>query len=724
MDINFEIKNLKKKELPKRSEEEINILVESLMSKMTLVEKVGQLSQTFYYSEVITGPAFKNDDTIKLIKEGKIGSLLNCTDIKKIYALQKEAYEESRLHIPLMFMLDVIHGYYTSFPTNLGMSMSWDIELAKETARIAAYEAGHSGINLTFSPMVDIVRDSRWGRVNESNGEDAYLGSLFTKAYIEGYQGNDLSDLNSIGACAKHFVGYGAVEAGREYNNVDMSELLLRQKYLKPFKAAVEQDVLSVMTAFNPINGVPMICNEYLCKDVLKDEYEFKGFLISDYNAGYELLNHKVAKDEYEACRRCIQAELDIEMVSQTYLHHLEELCLKEPKYIEKVDKCCARVLKAKYRLGLFDDPYKNIYDNPTQYQQEEFRQVSKKMASESFTLLKNEDNILPFKNIKKVGLLGSFIHNKDQLIGPWGGKHNHDENTSIYEAFKNSNYEIIEDEDIVKVSKESDAVIIAVGETWRMNGEAGARVNIELLDHEIEMINKVYEYNKNIVLIVTSGRPLVLTNIIDKVKSLIVTFYLGMTTGEVLFDAISGKTTPSGKLTMSFPRHVGQLPISYDSYPTGRPKEKTFADDHYVSGYLDTPNSPLFPFGYGLSYNNYTYSNMTINKDKITSNDDKVLVSIDVTNNGDYSSEEIVQLYIEALSFSVCRPYNELKGFNRLHLEPKETKTITFEVGYNELKAFNYKLQEVMENAKYLIKIGSSSINYLQKEIEVAIKE
>ena len=519
MDINFEIKNLKKKELPKRSEEEINILVESLISKMTLSEKVGQLSQTFYYSDVITGPAFQNDDTIKLIKEGKIGSILNCTEINKIYALQKLAVEETRLHIPLMFMLDVIHGYYTSFPTNLGMSMSWDLDLAKETARVAAFEAGHSGINLTFSPMVDIVRDARWGRVNESNGEDVYLGERFTEAYIEGYQGNDLSDLNSIGACAKHFVGYGAVEAGREYNNVDISELLLRQKYLKPFKAAVEKDVLSVMTAFNPINGVPMICNEYLCKDILKDEYKFKGFTISDYNAGYELLNHKVAKDEYEACRRCIEAELDQEMVSKMYLDNLEKLCLNEPKYIEKVENCTRRILKAKYRLGLFDDPYKNIYDNPLQYKKEEFREISKKMASESFTLLKNEDNILPFKNVRKVGLLGDFIHNKDYLIGPWGGKHNNDENVTIYEAFKNSHYEIIENDDIEKVSKESDAIIIAVGETWRMNGEAGARVNIELLPHEVELINKVYEYNKNIVLIVTSGRPLVLTNIIDKVK-------------------------------------------------------------------------------------------------------------------------------------------------------------------------------------------------------------
>ena len=690
MSISLEIKNLKKKELPKRSEKEIEILVESLMKKMTISEKVGQLFQTFYYSEVITGPMFDNDDTIKLIKEGKIGSILNCTEIEKIYSLQRCAVNESRLGIPLMFMLDVIHGYYTSFPTNLSMSNSWNLELAKKTAEIAAYEAGHSGINVTFSPMVDIVRDSRWGRVNESNGEDSYLSSKFAVAYIEGYQKDDLSRLDAIGACAKHFVGYGAVEAGREYNNVDISEFLLRQKYLKPFKASVEAGVLSVMTAFNPIHGVPMCANEYLSKEVLKDEYGFNGFVISDYNAGEELLCHKVASDEYEACKRCIEAELDIEMVSRTYLHNLEELCKNEPKYIEKVDKCCARVLKAKYRLGLFDDPYKNIYDNPFIYGGNiEALDISKKMASESFVMLKN-DEILPIKEKAKLGLVGNYVHSKD-LVGPWGGKHNDDENITIYEGLKSLNkYELIEDDDYLKVAQCSDYVIVALGETSHLSGEGGSRSSISLDQKDIKMIHDIYEINKNIILITFSGRPLVLIDVVDEVKAIISCYYLGMYSGEVIAEAISGIITPSGKLTMSFPRNVGQLPLSYDSFPTGRPHLGLVKDFRYDTHYVDSPNSPLFPFGYGLSYNTYRYSNFKLDKNEINSKEDKIIVSIDVTNNGQYSSEEIVQLYVEAKSFSICRPTNELKGFNRIHLEPNETKTVKFEVGFDELKAFN----------------------------------
>jgi len=724
MDINLEIEKLEKKELPKRSEKEIQILVESLLKKMTLSEKVGQLYQTFYYSDVITGPMFESDDTIKLIKEGKIGSILNCTKIDTIYSLQKCAVEETRLHIPLLFMLDVIHGYYTSFPTNLGMSMSWDLELAKRTAEIASYECGHSGINLTFSPMIDIVRDSRWGRVNESNGEDPYLSSKFAVAYIEGYQKDSLERLDSIGACVKHYVGYGAVEAGREYNNVDISELMLRQKYLKPFKAAVDANVLSVMTAFNPINGIPMIANEYLVKNVLKDEYGFNGFVISDYNAGEELLFHKLASDEYNACKKCIQAELDIEMVSKTYLHHLEELCLKEPKYIEKLDRCCARVLAAKYRLGLFDDPYKNIYPNPESYGlKEEALEISKKMASESLVLLKN-DEILPFKHHTKVLLVGTHVHTKD-VVGPWGGKHDNNKNITLYEGLKKLNlFDLIEDNDYINAAKECDYVIISLGEEGWMSGEGGARSNINLSDDEIQMINKIYEVNPNILLITTSGRPLVLTTVVDKVKGIISNFFLGMYYGEVLAEVIAGLTSPSAKLTMSFPRNVGQLPLSYDAYPTGRPFDPLNGDTRYQSHYLDTPNSPLFPFGYGLSYNTYFYSNYKINKKELTSLDDKVIVNIDVTNKGNYSSEEIVELYIEAKSFSVCRPYNELKGFNRIHLEPNETKTVTFEVGFDELKAFNALLKETIENGKYIIRVGSSSINYFEKEIEVNIKE
>ena len=723
MDINLEIEKLEKKELPKRSEKEIQILVESLLKKMTLSEKVGQLYQTFYYSDVITGPMFESDDTIKLIKEGKIGSILNCTKIDTIYSLQKCAVEETRLHIPLLFMLDVIHGYYTSFPTNLGMSMSWDLELAKRTAEIASYECGHSGINLTFSPMIDIVRDSRWGRVNESNGEDPYLSSKFAVAYIEGYQKDSLERLDSIGACVKHYVGYGAVEAGREYNNVDISELMLRQKYLKPFKAAVDANVLSVMTAFNPINGIPMIANEYLVKNVLKDEYGFNGFVISDYNAGEELLCHKIAKDEYEACRRCIEAELDIEMVSRTYLHHLEELCQNEPKYIEKVNKCCARVLKAKYRLGLFDDPYKNIYENPRSYgESQNALSISKKMASESFVMLKNDD-ILPIKESVKIGLIGNYIHSKD-LIGPWGGKHNDEENITIYEGLKKLNkYELIENNDYIEVAKNSNYVIIALGETSHLSGEGGSRSSISLDNKDIKMIHEISEINENIILITFSGRPLVLIDVVDKVKAILSSYYLGMYSGEVLAEAIAGIITPSGKLTMTFPRNVGQLPLSYDAFPTGRPHEGNEEGFRYDTHYVDCPNSPLFPFGYGLSYNRYHYSNFRVNKNQITSLDDKIIVSIDVTNKGNYSSEEIVQLYIEAKSFSVCRPLNELKGFNRVHLEPNETKTITFEVGFDELKAFNYRLKEVMENANYLIKVGSSSINYLENEIIVDIK-
>ena len=710
MDIKSEIKNLEKKEIKKRTDSEIQNLVSSLMNKMTIEEKIGQMSQGAYYSDICTGPQFNQSPTITDIVDGKIGSLLNCFDTKIIYAIQKKAVEESRLHIPLMFMFDVIHGYKTSFPTPLQMACSFDEKLVEEVCRVSAYEASHCGINMTFSPMLDLVRDGRWGRINESCGEDVTVGKKMARAFVKGYQGNDLSCYDSIGACAKHFLGYGAVESGRDYSKVELAEHTIYEKYLPPFEEAIKNDVLSVMLSFNSLNGIPMTMNKKFVRDYLKDTLNFKGFIISDYNATDELLFHKVCKDKYDVAEKCLDAGLDHEMGSTCFNENLALLVKNNPEYEKLIDDSCRRVLTAKYKLGLFDNPYKNIYYDENKYcLTEHAKKVAYDITAKSMVLLKNDD-ILPLK-AKKIGLFVIYADNKS-LSGPWSAICNLDENHTIFESLKESDFDV----EIVKKyenAKNYDVCLLCIGEDETLCGEGRSRTDINLDKGQIELIENVYKYNKNIIAIVISGRPLILTDVIDKFKALIVGFFPGLMTGDVIRDIISGKITPSGKLSISFPENVGQLPISYDEYPTGRPifyhKIKNY---RYESHYIDCSNYPLFTFGDGLSYNNYIYSDIILSKDILNGDNDSITATFTIENTGKYNSEEIAFMFVEALYGVPIRPTNELRDFKRIKINKNEKVQVSFEINFDTLSHYSTNLEKIVEDGKYLIKIGSNLKN------------
>lgn len=684
-----------------------NAFVKKLLSKMTLEEKIGQLYQTFYYGGAITGPEFENVDVIQEIKKGNVGSILNASDVKVINALQHAAVDNTRLHIPLMFMLDVIHGFRISFPTPLSMSCSFNDKLIEKVARISGYEAAHSGINVTFSPMLDYVNDARWGRVNESNGEDCYLNSRLARAYVKGYQTNNLKNKSAIGSCCKHFAGYGSPFGGREYNRAEISPISLYQNYLPPFKAAIDNNVLGVMFAFNSINNIPALANKELTQNILRDKLKFKGFTISDYGATYELVNHKVAQNSKEAAKICLENGLDQEMVSTCYKENLLNICKENPKYIKYVNDACYNILNAKYKLGLFENPYKNIFfENEKYFKKDENLKVALQMASQSVVMLKNE--ILPLKNHQKVAIIGPYAKEKE-LTGPWGGVSNSQDTISIYDAIKNS-----EALNVVEDYKTADIVILCLGESSFMSGEGGARSNLNLPVEQESLINEVASLNKKIVAVIFAGRPLVLTNYLDKFSAILYSFFLGEKGGEAIKDIIIGNSSPSAKLTMSFPYNVGQLPLTYQDFPTGRPKmyKNDEKYERYVTHYIDCENEPLFTFGDGLSYNTYEYSNIKLSKNVLEGKKDKIEISFQITNKGNYASDEIAFMFIEALYRQVISPFNELKNYQRVSLLPNETKNIKFILTYKDLQYINKNLKNTVEKGEYLIKIGSSLHN------------
>ena len=684
-----------------------NVFVKKLLSKMTLEEKVGQLYQTFYYGGAITGPEFENVDVIQEIKKGNVGSILNVSDVKVINALQHAAVDNTRLHIPLMFMLDVIHGFKISFPTPLSMSCSFNDKLIEKVARISGYEAAHSGINVTFSPMLDYVNDPRWGRVNESNGEDCYLNTRLAKSYVKGYQTSSLKSKNAIGACCKHFAGYGSPMGGREYNRAEISPISFYQNYLPSFQEAISNDVLGVMFAFNSINNIPALANKELTQNILRDKMKFQGFTISDYGATYELVNHKVAKNSKEAATICIENGLDQEMVSTCYKENLLNICQENPKYIKYVNDSCYNILNAKYKLGLFDNPYKNVFlDNEKYFKKEENIQIASLMASQSIVMLKNE--ILPLKSNEKVAIIGLYAKEKE-LTGPWGGVSSPLDTTTIYDAIKNSGKL-----DIVDDYRKADIVILCLGESAFMSGEGGARSNLNLSVEQEKLLDEVYKANKKIVAVIFAGRPLVLTNYVDKCNSILYSFYLGQEGGKAIKDIIIGNTSPSAKLSISLPFNVGQLPLTYQDFPTGRPKKYKNDEkyERYVTHYIDCENEPLFTFGDGLSYNDYEYANINLSKTTLNGKKDKIEISFQITNKGTYASEEVAFMFIEALYRKVISPFNELKNYERIALLPNETKTIKFTLTYKDLLYVNKDLKKTVEKGEYLIKIGPSLHN------------
>lgn len=707
--------------------------IEDLLEKMTTDEKIGQLVQLappFFKgsseSGKITGPLANIKVSDELVKNA--GSVLGASGAREIRSIQEQHLKENRLGIPLLFMADIIHGYETIFPIPIAIGSSWDLELARKSAEIAAKEGSVSGTHVTFAPMVDLVRDPRWGRVMESTGEDSYLNSEFAKAQVKGFQGEDLkNDVNRLATCVKHFAGYGASEAGRDYNTVDMSERQLRESYLPAFKAAVEAGSKLVMTAFNTVNGIPATGNKKLLRDLLRDEWGFDGVVISDWGAVKELIPHGVAEDEREAAYKAIQAGVDIEMMTACYPGHLKELIESGHVKEELLNEAVRRILQLKNELGLFENPYRGLDEIQEKevVLSKEHRETARELASKSCVLLQNNNNTLPINPSQKVALIGPFAENND-ILGPWSWKGDKDIAITLREGLENKldnhslsvakgcDVDAITDEqlnDAITVAKEVDVILLALGEHSEMSGEAGSRSNIKLPDSQLKLIDKIRELGKPTITVLFNGRPLDLHGVYDKTDALLEAWFPGTEGGNAITDILYGDVNPSGKLTLSFPYSVGQVPVYYNHFNTGRPQGAEDAQVRYVSQFLDIPNEPLFPFGYGLSYTTFSYQNMKLSKATITP-DDKLEVSITVKNTGKVAGEEIVQLYVRDLVGEVVRPLKELKGFKKVLLEPGEEKEITFEITEEDLRYHHSDLSFASDEGSFEVYVGPNSKN------------
>lgn len=723
------------------------IKLKNLLEKMTLKEKIMQLYQsdlpTFNRSSSSeldsTGPVTGPENNIILDKESlySVGSILNCNNAKNAYNVQKEYMENSRLGIPLLFMFDVVHGFRTIFPIPLALACSWNPDLIEETARIAAKEGSASGNNVTFAPMSDLVRDPRWGRVMESQGEDPLLNALLSAAYVRGFQGNDLKDQETMAACVKHFAGYGASEAGRDYNTVDMSEQKLRNFYLSGYQKSIEAGAEMVMTSFNIFKGVPATANKFLLRDLLRDEMGFDGTVISDYDSLTEIIDHGAARDGKEAARRGIEAGLDIEMVSTEYIHHLEDLVLEGTVEESLIDEAVMRILKLKNKLGLFEDPFRYIEPEreAKTHLHPEHRKLARKTAAESAVLLKN-DEILPLEDkldqLESIALIGPLADNGG-IIGFWNALGENKEAVTLKEGLENKyedrlkinvetgyNFETekLDLEAVEKTVEKSDLVILALGEEQNMSGEGGSRAYLDLPGPQKKIAEIAADSNKPAVLVLFNGRPLELKWYDDNMTAILESWFPGTEGGNALADLLNGDVNPSAKLTMSFPYTVGQIPVYYNHYSTGRSPEKVEDKNYrFLSRYQDIPNQPLYPFGFGLSYNDYEYSKPELSS-KEMKKEETLSASIEIENLGSYSGKEIVQLYIRDLYGTTVRPVKELKDFMKISLEPGESKRIEFEIIEDMLKFYNLDNKQVIEAGEFEVFIGANSrdLNYCGK--------
>lgn len=710
--------------------------VSELLSKMTLEEKVGQLVQYSGF-EYATGPQNSNSASVlNEIKQGKVGSMLNVAGAGETRKFQALALQ-SRLKIPLLFGQDVIHGYRTTFPVNLGQAASWDLALIEKSERIAATEASAYGIHWTFAPMVDIARDPRWGRVMEGSGEDTYLGTQIGLARIHGFQGKGLGNLDAIMACAKHFAAYGAAVGGRDYNSVDMSLRQLNETYLPPFKAAAEAGVATFMNSFNDINGIPATANKYILRDLLKGSWNFKGFVVSDWGSIGEMVPHGYAKDNKEAAEKAILAGSDMDMESRAYMVELPKLVQEgkvDPKFI---DDAARRILVKKFEMGLFDDPYR-FSDEKRQKEQtnnQENRKFGREFGSKSIVLLKNEKNILPLsRSTKTIALIGPFGKETSANHGFWsvafkddnqrivtqfdGIKNQLDKNSTLLYA-KGAN---ADDQDrsmfaeAVETAKKADVVIMTLGEGHAMSGEAKSRSNIHFSGVQEELLKEVAKTGKPIVLMINAGRPLVFDWAADNIPTILYTWWLGTEAGNSIADVLFGTVNPGGKLPMTFPRTEGQIPVYYNHYNTGRPA-KNNTDRNYVSAYIDLDNDPKFPFGYGLSYTQFKYADMNLSSTNLKGNQ-TLKISVNISNNGRYDGEEVVQLYIRDLFGKVVRPVKELKGFQKVFIKKGETKTVSFTLTPEDLEFYDDELNFDWEGGEFDIMVGTNSRDVQTKRI------
>lgn len=716
--------------------------IDDLMSKMTLQEKIGQLN-LMVAGDITTGQAM-NTQVGGAIAAGNMGGIFNIKGAKEIREMQELAVKKSRMGIPLLVGMDVIHGYETIFPIPLALSCSWDMAAVEQSAAIAAKEASADGINWTFSPMVDITLDARWGRYSEGNGEDPYLGSLITKAMVKGYQG-DYSRTDNIMACVKHFALYGASESGRDYNTVDMSRVRMYNQYLPPYKAGAEAGAGTFMSSFNLVDGVPATANKWLLDDLLRGEWGYDGMVVTDYGSIGEMLSHSVSANLQEASAQALKAGTDMDMCSMGFIATLEK-SLKEGKVSETdIDKACRRVLEAKYKLGLFKDPYK--YCDPKRRKKDIFndenRRAARDIAAETFVLLKNEGNLLPLKKQGKVALIGPLANTRANLAGTWCVAYTPDKYSTLKEGMERAlagkatllyaqGSNITRDAELQKagefgktiergddaqmkaealaVAKEADVIVAALGETADMSGECASRTDLCLPDVQMELLQELNKLGKPIVLLNFSGRPTVMNWESEHIPAILNVWFGGSEAADAICDVVFGDKVPSGKLTMSMPQAVGQEPLYYNHQPTGRPvPEGTKEFRKYQSNYLDVRNDPLYPFGYGLSYTTFSYSDISLSATTMSPTG-SVEASVTVTNMGKVDATEIVQLYIRDLVASVSRPVKELKGFERITLKAGESRKVTFTITPETLKFYNYDLKYVLEPGDFNIMVGPNS--------------
>jgi len=730
--------------------------VDALLKQMTLDEKIGQLVQ---YNATEAHPAQTSDrstaalnvnppgpggiDSYALAQKGELGSMLNTVGQGLTNHFQHAAVDNTRLHIPLLFGADVIHGFRTIFPVPLGTASSWDPALVTDLAHMAAVEARTAGVNWVYSPMVDIARDARWGRCTEGAGEDPYLGSAIARAYIRGYQGDSLSAPDSVAASVKHFAAYGAAEAGREYNTTDMSELQLRQVYLPPYHAAVEAGAATVMSAFNSLNGVPASANPFLLQTILRDEWGFDGAVVSDYTAVMELIHHGIALDSATATEKALTAGVDIDMMSHDYDAELPALVKSGRVPMPVIDEAVRRVLRVKFALGVFDHPYTEGPEVTGAVA--DHRPLARRAAEESFVLLQNnpapQDALLPLnKTTKRIALIGPLADDSSDMVGAWSGANNFGDVRSLRATMTERAGQTgailtyVKGTDIsgtsnsgfaaaVAAAQDSDISILALGESSDMTGEAAARAHLDLPGNQQQLLEAVVATGKPVVLLIFSGRPLVLDWAAQHVSAIMEVWFPGVETGPAIAGTLFGDTVPSGKLTMSFPRAVGQEPLYYNQLPTGRPIQHAdpahpgYVEMKYVSRYLDVPNDALFPFGHGLSYSTFGYSGVSLSTQSISSaslmrdrKSQPMVATTTVTNTGKRRATEIVECYVNIRGASTEQPVRNLKGFTRLTLDPGQSQTVRFPLGFNELSFYNVKAQQVVEPAAYTVYIGGSS--------------
>ncbi|HVM87304.1 MAG TPA: beta-glucosidase BglX [Puia sp.] len=721
----------------------MNAFISNLMNKMTLDEKLGQLNLPVS-GDITTGQA-SSSDIGKKIKEGKVGGLFNIKSVAKIRAVQQVAVEQSRLKIPLLFGMDVIHGYETVFPIPLGLSCSWDMDEIEKSARIAAAEASADGICWTFSPMVDICRDPRWGRIAEGSGEDPYLGSQIAKAMVRGYQ-TDLTKNNSIMACVKHYALYGAAEAGRDYNTTDMSRVRMFNEYLPPYKAAVDAGVGTVMASFNEVDGIPATANKLLMTDVLRTRWKFRGFVVTDYTGINEMEAHGLG-DLPTVSALALKAGIDMDMVGEGFLNTLKKSLQQGKVTIQQINHACRLVLEAKYKLGLFDNPYKYCDEkrSATEIFTEGNRKTERKIAADCFVLLKNQNNTLPLKKSGTIAVVGPLANDKVNMPGTWSVAANFEKSVSVLQGLKDMGGEDVKilyakgsnlsadslfeeratmfgkslnrdhrpaeeiQKEALNIANQADVIVAALGESAEMTGESSSRTELGIPDVQEDLLKALLKTGKPVVLVLFTGRPLTIKWENDNVPAILNVWFGGSEAGNAIADVLFGKINPSGKLTTTWPQNVGQVPLYYNHKNTGRPLPDGGWFQKFRSNYLDVSNDPVYPFGYGLSYTNFTYSDLKLSSTSLKGNQ-KLTATVTLKNEGDRDGKEVVQLYIRDLVGSIARPVKELKGFQKIFLKAGESKDISFTITTEDLKFYNSDLKYDWESGDFMIMVGGNS--------------